>query len=359
MEGNNKGGIKLYSSSHNNISHNFIKKNGVEEERRYGIGAGVYFSSGSKSCDFNKVYNNTIELNSGGGILIYSSNDNTFWENDIIRNGYFGFRISYIGEPNIRYALRPPTVVSKGNKIYHNNFIFNDGLFQNASAVDPNNYKNTPLLNYWDNGEVNDSDGNHSERGGNYWSDYEKRYGFHEGFNHSTGIWYEPYGTCTQYEYIFGWLFELLLMFTLVGIPIVGLIMFFERFYPVSICDKPITFDNHPWYHMDGWHNFTQFPPDIPTIDGPTNGMVDESLCFIFKASDEDNDTIFYEVNWSDGDIDRSEPHPSGEEDVLCHTWYHDLPYKIYHIRARAKDDYELYSEWSDPYMVNVTKPSI
>lgn len=355
---NGKSGIRLFSSSNNIIFKNCIKNNGPTEGQLFGY-AGILLTSSNNNdpCGYNQVYNNTIRENYHGGILIYSSNYNTFYGNDIISNGFFGFRISYTGSMTNSLMILKSTEISTGNKIYHNNFIDN-GYYQSANAVDPNNYQKQPQFNQWDNGEVDDSTGFFSEKGGNYWDDYESRCGF-IGFNHSTGIWNESYGICIQRDTfsIAVPIMALLFLFTFIGMPISYILMYLMKNWQTNTIYSDLnSYDNHPWFRQSGWRNFTQFTPEIPTIMGPSSGKINESLCFEINSTDIDNDSICYEVNWGNGEVDISPYHPSGEVETMCNIWNHELPYKIYNVTARSIDNYGLKSNWSDPYFVNITR---
>ena len=84
--------------------------------------------------------------------------------------------------------------------------------------------------------------------------------------------------------------------------------------------------------------------PDIPTINGQTNGKPGTEYEYTIKSSDPDGDNIYYLISWDDGNIDDwIGPYSSGEEVVVTHTWSEQGTYTI---RAKAKDDYNMQSEW-------------
>jgi hypothetical protein len=122
--GNAKSGIAIEGYS-NEISRNKIINNN--------IGVGVGFS-------YSIVFGNTLTGNGEAGLYFAGSN------NTICANAIGG------GKWGIYFT--PHFAAPSGNKIYHNNFVDNDGDVGGSSAYN---------VQFWDNGEE-----------GNYWSDYRK-----------------------------------------------------------------------------------------------------------------------------------------------------------------------------------------
>lgn len=119
--GKEDAGITLYSVNNNMIA-NIIFVNNI-------VGVSIY-----KDSNNNDISGNDIRSSSKYGILIYSSNDNKIYNNNIQSNN-FGIY----------------TDVARTNRIYSNNLIDNgDQAYDNTG------------LNSWDDG-----------RSGNYWSDYK------------------------------------------------------------------------------------------------------------------------------------------------------------------------------------------
>jgi parallel beta-helix repeat protein len=140
---NNYYGVYVSGSSSNNIiSGNKITSNEM---------VGVWL----KNTSSNKVSENTITLHSNYTIYIGSSENITVSDNYIASNnvGLFIFDCS-------------------NNKIYHNKFIDNNLQASTATST-----------SIWDNGYSS---------GGNYWSDYEKKYPDAKELE-SSGIWNTPY----------------------------------------------------------------------------------------------------------------------------------------------------------------------
>lgn len=124
LDGNNYG-MWLRDCDYGEISHNIISNS-------YN---GVYCLTGN---DQNTISNNLVKYSSSYGIYLQSAtNDNTLNNNTLLQN-----------KDGIRIAT------SSNNKIYENNFLFN----QNQAYDQDDSYPNL-----WDNGYPS---------GGNYWSDY-------------------------------------------------------------------------------------------------------------------------------------------------------------------------------------------
>jgi len=166
---NNGQGIALYDSSEvtveaNNVTantvgislalsfNNVIVGNKVTESSAGGHG----ITLSSNSLNNTILGNNLIE--NGHGVWLSDSTNNLITENTITNNKILGIELS----PN-----------SPDNRIYHNNFLNN----KKQVVVT----KETP--NTWDDGYPS---------GGNYWSDYEKKYPEAKEIDDS-GIWDTPY----------------------------------------------------------------------------------------------------------------------------------------------------------------------
>jgi hypothetical protein len=63
-------------------------------------------------------------------------------------------------------------------------------------------------------------------------------------------------------------------------------------------------------------------PPNTPTVDGPTNGVPDTPYTYLFKSVDPDENDVFYNILWGDGNVDkRCGPYISGEVFQINHTF--------------------------------------
>jgi len=93
-------------------------------------------------------------------------------------------------------------------------------------------------------------------------------------------------------------------------------------------------------------------PPDIPTIDGETQGQYGEPYDYTFLSIDPDEDDIWYYIEWGDGDIEEwIGPYESGEEVSISHTWDEQGEFTL---RAKAKDIFDAESDWGT---LQVTMP--
>jgi hypothetical protein len=92
--------------------------------------------------------------------------------------------------------------------------------------------------------------------------------------------------------------------------------------------------------------------PDIPTIDGQTNGKAGIEYEYTIKSTDPEGDDLYYYISWDDGNIDDwIGPYNSGEEVVVSHTWSEKGTYTL---RVKAKDEYNMQSDWG---MLEVSMP--
>jgi hypothetical protein len=101
------------------------------------------------------------------------------------------------------------------------------------------------------------------------------------------------------------------------------------------------------------WHNnpsadccFKTFyrnnAPDPPSISGPTSGKIRISYDFKFMAYDQDDNDLYYYIDWDDGYIeDWIGPYGSTEEITRSHKWDKQGDYVI---RAKVKDTYNMES---------------
>jgi len=87
-------------------------------------------------------------------------------------------------------------------------------------------------------------------------------------------------------------------------------------------------------------------PPNTPTITGPTSGKAGEYHRYTFQTIDPEGHEIYYYVDWGD---DTSThvwvgPYNSGEALSLDHLYTFE---GTYIIKAKAKDRYDMESDWS------------
>jgi len=93
------------------------------------------------------------------------------------------------------------------------------------------------------------------------------------------------------------------------------------------------------------------FAPDVPIIDGPTQGILRNTYSYSAVSSDEDDDSIFYYFDWGDGTGNISTKSPSGVPTLVTHQWHEE---GTYNIRVKAIDEHGAVSEWA---FLDVTIP--
>lgn len=96
----------------------------------------------------------------------------------------------------------------------------------------------------------------------------------------------------------------------------------------------------------------TSSPPDMPTITGPTNGVVNNEYTYTFVTTDPDGDDVYYFVDWGDGtNSGWIGPYTSGQLVTVTHNWTSPGEYEV---RAKAKDVNDISSKWSDILIVTI-----
>ncbi len=86
------------------------------------------------------------------------------------------------------------------------------------------------------------------------------------------------------------------------------------------------------------------YPPDAPSIDGPSSGKTNVGYEYTFNSTDPEGDPVMYFIDWGDNNTDWTEYGDSGEEIILKHTWDEEGEYTI---KAKAKDISDAESNWS------------
>jgi len=106
--------------------------------------------------------------------------------------------------------------------------------------------------------------------------------------------------------------------------------------------------DNSTFAHIQ----ISNDPPDIPSIDGETEGTIHVEYEYTFVTSDVDGNDVWYYIDWGDDTFEEwIGPYPSGEEITRSHTWNER---DTYTIRCKAKDPYDAEGEWGT---LEVTMP--
>jgi len=94
-------------------------------------------------------------------------------------------------------------------------------------------------------------------------------------------------------------------------------------------------------------------PPETPsTPEGPTYGTIEVEYTYSTTTFDPNGNQIFYLFDWNDGtDSGWIGPYLSGETCTANHIWYDN---DSYDVTVKAKDIYNLESEWSNPLNVMI-----
>jgi outer membrane protein assembly factor BamB len=86
-------------------------------------------------------------------------------------------------------------------------------------------------------------------------------------------------------------------------------------------------------------------PPTLPTINGPTQGKINEKHDFILRSKDIDGDDIYYILDWGDGShLDHYGPYQNDIDVLVNHTWSEQGDYTL---KCKVKDIHDLESDWS------------
>ena len=128
---------------------------------------------------------------------------------------------------------------------------------------------------------------------------------------------------------------------------------------------RVVAWDNHGLStDGPGWRftiaNFTNNPPERPTIEGRVDGVPNTWYEFRFSSTDPDGDTVTIFVDWGDGHTNSTQG-GSGDIRFLYHCWYESGDYTI---KAKAIDEHGAESEWATslihmPTSRSIHKPSI
>jgi hypothetical protein len=98
----------------------------------------------------------------------------------------------------------------------------------------------------------------------------------------------------------------------------------------------------------------SQAPNKPTTPSGPINGKIWTKYTYSTSATDPETDQVYYMFDWDDGSYSGwFGPFNSGVTGSADHKWKKQ---DTYEIRAIAKDENGVISEWSDPFVVTMPK---
>ena len=125
-------------------------------------------------------------------------------------------------------------------------------------------------------------------------------------------------------------------------------------------CHDPYP-NGNPWIYTGSWKilTYTDYPdldvgfktygldthiPTTPEINGPTKTKTGETCKYKLLSTDEDDDQLYYHVEWEENDEEIFGPYISGEEVTVEHVW----PNKgSYNLKAKSVDINGAESDWA------------
>ncbi len=101
----------------------------------------------------------------------------------------------------------------------------------------------------------------------------------------------------------------------------------------------------------------TNVAPEKPELTGSLEGKAGDEYNYTCSAIDANGNDVYYKWDWGDGEITEwIGPHQSGNPITFSHAWDEKGDYEI---KVKAKDIYDLESDWSDPLTITMPKSKI
>lgn len=102
-------------------------------------------------------------------------------------------------------------------------------------------------------------------------------------------------------------------------------------------------------------YGFQNNPPKTPEKpNGPTEGQYEKSYEFSCQTTDQDIDELYYQWSWGDGETsDWLGPYSTSQLCTTSHTWEIKGSYLI---KVKAKDEWGMETDWSEPLTIRMKK---
>jgi len=94
--------------------------------------------------------------------------------------------------------------------------------------------------------------------------------------------------------------------------------------------------------------NIINEPPEIPTITGPTECLVEVEYTYKVQTTDPDGQDVRYKIEWGDGTSEWTDYYESGQEVNVTKIW---LESGEYDVIVKASDSWEE-TDYSDPITI-------
>jgi hypothetical protein len=91
-------------------------------------------------------------------------------------------------------------------------------------------------------------------------------------------------------------------------------------------------------------YGFSNEPPLLPTIDGPSNGIPNEEYLYQISSSDPNTDDVCFYIDWGDNNTEETDYFNSGELITVKHQWTERGNYTL---KVKAIDEYGTESDWA------------
>lgn len=99
--------------------------------------------------------------------------------------------------------------------------------------------------------------------------------------------------------------------------------------------------------------SINNIPPVKPIVSGKTKIFVNSQELFSFYSEDTDGDKFYFVIDWGDGNISSTTYVSSSSTESLAVAHVYQST-GVYHIKAKAVDDKDNSSEWSEDFIVEV-----